>query len=976
MYIDPVGFVGIGTEDPQAKLQVEGSVLLSTLHVKPEDTRLRIGEVWGMLGLYSGDDDAQDLVLGVPGGNKVYLGQANQDAYIEGGTGNAFFRGKVGIGRLPGTGLDVAGAVHASGPLTIESNVGIGTASPGAKLDVAGNIAINGQEVIDSTGVWRGEPTGLIGPQGETGPQGPPGPQGEQGIPGPTGATGPKGDKGEPGLVGPQGETGPQGPPGTSAWTDNADGQETTTLGNVGVGTTKPQGKLQVQGYDSTTYTDSGLSVDPRGHDLLVLANAGDSPNFTSLYFQTNPTAGGYALGRIVLERTAPAEGDFAFILRNGESYPNAGAEKMRITSQGTVGIGTTNPEAKLHVQQSGELGALTLQGSGSIPPIMRFSDEHGNAIADVAAVNSGLMLQSAGGFTVTDPSIPGAFFHVKGWGAVHASGPLTIESNVGIGTTSPGAKLDVAGNIAINGQEVIDSTGVWRGDPTGLIGPQGETGPQGIPGPHGEQGIPGPQGAPGPKGDKGDPGLVGPQGEAGPQGLPGPNGEQGVPGPQGPPGSKGDKGDPGIPGPPGTSVWTDSAEGQETTTLGNVGIGTTEPGAKLDVNGVLGIGGRDVYANEGHALELLTDNAFGGVHDAHTGIRMFAYDMEGWGTAKLGIQVSDDWGSYHSNPAMVVGQDLVSVNGNVGIGTAGPQARLDVRGSSSQAAFHVDDGQEDLRVLSSDNRRYDGGIITLGGVWGPTGYIKTAATDGRAGRVILGNRRTADAPSMEPGLVLDEQGGVGIGTTRPQAKLHVLGTDIVLDTEPTPEDKSLYFRYTMDRTASIVSDGSLSLKTGASGIETVRVDEAGNVGIGTPEPDAKLDVNGDLDFSTFRKEIVLTDTTARTYNAGTWYNIGDPFALGSDQDGRSYFVHISVRYDGDWYHHWVGATVMGFGHWKAAGTLAEVRIPMDVHNANTETVSLRGSTGNGSRSMQIKFPSDTPISGGGYIQIAMKRIF
>ncbi|MEZ4896439.1 MAG: hypothetical protein R2806_06375 [Saprospiraceae bacterium] len=80
----------------------------------------------------------------------------------------------------------------------------------------------------------------------------------------------------------------------------------------------------------------------------------------------------------------------------------------------------------------------------------------------------------------------------------------------------------------------------------TGATGPQGETGPQGPKGEQGDTGPVGPQGIKGDKGDAGATGATGPQGETGPQG---PKGEQGDTGPVGPQGIKGDKGDAGATG-------------------------------------------------------------------------------------------------------------------------------------------------------------------------------------------------------------------------------------------------------------------------------------------------------------------------------------------------------------------------------------------------------------------------------------------
>ena len=205
LFIDQsTGNIGIGTIDPgQSRLRVNGPALVSGsyLHVVAENAgRLRVGAAWAMPGLYSCDDGPRPLVLGVDAGQKVYLGTGNSDAYVEGGSGNAYFKGRVGIGTTaPASPLHVHGASgDFSLTLTNSANtagrrgyriafdndrltfqragdaggfvgsqvaimqetgaVGIGTTAPADALDVKGRVRAGSMSI----GPWPANPDGYV----------------------------------------------------------------------------------------------------------------------------------------------------------------------------------------------------------------------------------------------------------------------------------------------------------------------------------------------------------------------------------------------------------------------------------------------------------------------------------------------------------------------------------------------------------------------------------------------------------------------------------------------------------------------------------------------------------------------------------------------------------------------------------------------------------------------------------------------
>jgi hypothetical protein len=139
-------------------------------------------------------------------------------------------------------------------------------------------------------------------------------------------------------------------------------------------------------------------------------------------------------------------------------------------------------------------------------------------AVAGGAAVLIAVLLGVAGQNRVQAANF---FFPIKGEGQPGTIAkfidPFTISNsviseslgNIGIGTGAPHAKLDVLGNVRIEGagSGLVFADGSVVHNRAELIGPQG---PQGIQGPQGPVGATGPQGPTGPAGATGPAGTSG----------------------------------------------------------------------------------------------------------------------------------------------------------------------------------------------------------------------------------------------------------------------------------------------------------------------------------------------------------------------------------------------------------------------------------------------------------------------------------
>lgn len=209
---------------------------------------------------------------------------------------------------------------------------------------------------------------------------------------------------------------------------------------NVGIGTASPVNQLDVVGIVSAR---SNIST---GNSPLVAVNTNTGSNttkYTSLLFQGYDTIGtNKNVGLVV---SGPSDANYvtsymAFQTRSGDAL----SERMRITSGGNVGIGASAPTTNLQI---GDISAADATFQGRI----KLEDTSGS-------------LQSVGGLEFATSSFGAGY----GWkiNSIDSSGVhlvfgtrqnsanwsemMRIDSsgNVGIGTSSPGAKLDTKGLV------------------------------------------------------------------------------------------------------------------------------------------------------------------------------------------------------------------------------------------------------------------------------------------------------------------------------------------------------------------------------------------------------------------------------------------------------------------------------------------------------------------------------------------------
>ena len=435
----------------------------------------------------------------------------------------------------------------------------------------------------------------------------------------------------------------------TSSWSEK---MRIDSSGRLGIGTDSPDNKLDIALTTAAISFDTAIKVSANTDPVDYTANRGagilfqNAEPYVAGIYGIRPTLGGWRGHLLFYTHTSASNNTF------GTTF----TEKMRITDEGNVGIGTSSPTAKLTVQNDdGVSNGLHVIGdfnrsAGTDAQLILGYYANGSSVTGpvLYAANSKPLLFAAGGTEKMRIGIDG-----------------TVDINLN--------QRILDGFLTMNKSDGTYITFNYNGSTRGYLGSE-------------RQIFAG--------GSQSNMGLA----------------------------ASGD-----------FVFGTGSyIERMRITSAGNVGIGTTSPNAKLEV----------ITSTAGYASIIRNTN---GANDSN-GLLVKA----GTGATEYALKVS--------NTNDTTNFMVVKGNGNVGIGTTGPAAKLHVKGGD--ISVEETGGNGNKIFFTTDHNSH---LITSNGYW-----IDVIGNAAEVFRVFGGANTTTEF------FRITGSGDVGIGTDSPPAKLSV----------------------------------------------------------------------------------------------------------------------------------------------------------------------------------------------------------
>jgi hypothetical protein len=618
---------------------------------------------------------------------------------------------------------------------------------------------------------------------------------------------------------------------GQSQWTTNGNNINNTNTGNVGIGTTTPGGKLQVAGdtyvgsndgtipytlsmgasgngyggvgygfkFSTTSNTHTYTANDyasmlhfhsggfrfrtaPLGAtgnavtftDIMTALNNGNvgigttTPSYRLHVAGNNTTAGGFPVIKIqntqagghsywLYSGALNNPGDFGLFDENDNVY------RLYVKGgTGNVGIGTYAPRGALDVAGGESFAAIGVSGSLGSGAIL--SGSSGSTFLS----NNIYLNTAANQFKVVDSTKVSAGLQLAGRDVYFrsfsaAATPLHSEllfinganGNVGIGTITPAHKLDIAGSLNAAGGLCIagDCKTSWS-----QVGGGGTT-----------------------------------------------------------------------------SQWTTSGSNIYFNT-GNVAVGTSAGTYRLEVQAT-----SNLIARFGSSAAMHNQVLFDAPAGYNSNLTLQHAGTPQW---YLGNRAANNRFSFIESTGSIEVFSILQ-NGSVGIGTITPASKLEVNGTVYSAAAPTN------TVFSGVAGATNANFIGSAGYWA----LRTATNNSY-------NLDVYNAGAPLTALTVVQSGNVGVGTTNPQATLHVKGTHGTMQIEPTSTSNYAYlnlgdgssygWQIGKDVNAGSIGGAGFYIYEVTTGQQATRlaINKGGNVGIGTTAPSSKLHVVGDITVS------------------------------------------------------------------------------------------------------------------------------